>query len=82
MKPIPPEAATKFGYAGKAQTYISFVDPNSPADKAGVQAGDAVMEVGTQSNPTIDQIKAAAEMDEPPRWGGQRLRDSMSSSRP
>ena len=59
MKPIPPEAATKFGYAGKAQTYISFVDPNSPADKAGVQAGDAVMEVGTQSNPTIDQIKAA-----------------------
>jgi serine protease Do len=59
MKPIPPEAATKYNLVGKAQTYISFVDPNSPADKAGIQAGDAILDVGTTGNPSIDQIKAA-----------------------
>ena len=59
MKPIPPEAAAKFGLAGKAQTYISFVEPNSPADQAGVQPGDAILEVAGKQNPTSDDIKAA-----------------------
>ena len=59
MKPIPPEAAAKYGLAGKAQTYLSFVDPGSAADKAGLQAGDAILEAGGLGNPTADQVKAA-----------------------
>ena len=59
MKPIPSEAVTKYGLGGKAQTYVSFVEPSSPADKAGVQAGDAILEAGTTSNPTAEQVKNA-----------------------
>ncbi|MBI2394719.1 MAG: trypsin-like peptidase domain-containing protein [Deltaproteobacteria bacterium] len=58
MKPIPPEAASKYGF-GKAQTFVSYVEPSSPADKAGLQAGDVVLEVNGTANPTSDQIKAA-----------------------
>ncbi len=59
LKPIPEEAIVKYNLKGKAQTYISFVEPNSVADKAGVQSGDAVLEVSAQTNPTPDQVKAA-----------------------
>jgi serine protease Do len=58
MKPIPPDAAAKYGF-GKAQTFISFVEPSSPADKAGLLAGDVVLEVNTVQNPSSDQIKTA-----------------------
>ncbi|MEO7096795.1 MAG: trypsin-like peptidase domain-containing protein [Polyangiales bacterium] len=59
MKPIPSEAIAKYNLAGKAQTYISFVEPNSAADKSGVQAGDAVLESAGTANPTAEQIKTA-----------------------
>ncbi|GAC1351151.1 MAG: DegQ family serine endoprotease [Polyangiales bacterium] len=59
MKPLPNEVASKLNLTGKAQTYISFVDPNSAADRAGVQAGDAILEVGALTDPSIDQIKSA-----------------------
>jgi len=58
MKAIPPDAASKYGF-GKAQTFVSYVEPSSPADKAGVQAGDVVLEVNGTANPTSDQIKSA-----------------------
>ena len=59
MKPIPPEAIAKYNLAGKAQTYISFVEPNSVADKSGVQPGDAILEAAGTANPSADQIKTA-----------------------
>jgi S1-C subfamily serine protease len=59
MKPIPSEAIAKYNLAGKAQTYISFVEPNSAADKSGVQAGDAILEAAGTANPNAEQIKTA-----------------------
>ncbi|GAC1539533.1 MAG: DegQ family serine endoprotease [Polyangiales bacterium] len=59
MKPIPPEAASKYGLGGKAQTYVSFVEPSSAADKAGVQAGDAILEAGPTPDPSADQVKTS-----------------------
>lgn len=58
MKPIPPEAAAKYGY-GKALTYVSFVEPNSPADKAGLMPGDVILDANGTANPTIDNVKTA-----------------------
>lgn len=52
MKPIPAEAASKFGF-GKAQTYISFVEANSPADKAGMQPGDVILEATGADNKAV-----------------------------
>ena len=59
MKPIPPEAANKYGLGGKAQTYVSFVEPSSAADKAGVQAGDAILEAGVVADPSAEQVKVS-----------------------
>jgi Do/DeqQ family serine protease len=59
MKAIPEELAKKYSLSGKAQTYISFVEPNSPADRSGVQAGDAILEAGGVANPTSEQVKTA-----------------------
>jgi S1-C subfamily serine protease len=59
MKPIPEEAMAKYNLKGKAQTYISFVEPNSAADKSGVQAGDAILESGGTANPTTEQVKTS-----------------------
>ena len=59
MKPIPPETIAKYNLTGKSQTYISYVEPNSPADKAGVQPGDAILEAGGTVNPTAEQVKNA-----------------------
>jgi Do/DeqQ family serine protease len=59
MKPLPADLAQKYGFTGKGQVYVSFVDPNSAADKAGLQPGDVILESGGTPNPTIDQIKAA-----------------------
>lgn len=56
MKPLPPEVAQKYGF-GKAATYISFIEPSSPADKADLRAGDVILEANGTANPTIDQIK-------------------------
>ncbi len=61
MKPIPPEAAQKWGLTGKAQVYISFVEVGSAAEKAGLVPGDAILEAGGVPNPTIDQIKKAGD---------------------
>ncbi len=60
MKPIPSDAAAKYGF-GKAQTYISFVEPNSPADKAGMQPGDVILEATgsdgkANANPSTEQM--------------------------
>ncbi len=64
MKEIPKDAAAKYGF-GKAKTFISFVEPNSPADKAGMQPGDVILEATgpdgkTVSNPTTDQMTKIA----------------------
>ncbi len=58
MKALPPEVAQKYGF-GKAATYISFIEPGSPADKADLRAGDVVLEANGTANPSIDQIKTA-----------------------
>ncbi len=59
MKPIPEEALKKYGLVGKAQTYISYVEPNSPADRAGIQPGDAILEAGSAEKPSPEQVKNA-----------------------
>lgn len=59
MKPIPEEALKKYGLVGKAQTYISYVEPNSPADRAGIQPGDAILEAGSAEKPSPEQVKGA-----------------------
>lgn len=60
MKQLPPDVAVKYGF-GKAQAFISFVEPNSPADKQGLQPADVILEATgpdgkTIVNPTTDQM--------------------------
>ena len=42
MKPLTPDLQQKYGFTGKGQVYVSFIDPNSAADKAGLQPGDVI----------------------------------------
>jgi S1-C subfamily serine protease len=60
LKPIPADAAAKFGLKDKAQSYVAAIEPGSPADKAGLQVGDAILEVAGTQDPTIDDVKTAS----------------------
>ncbi len=58
MTEAEPAVLTEFGLAGGA--VISFVEPDSPADKAGVRVGDILTRFGNQPVGRVSDLSAAA----------------------
>ncbi len=66
LSPLTPELRAERGLdAGAAGVFVAQVEPDSPADRAGVEAGSLISMVGTASVSTPEQVvsavRAAAE---------------------
>jgi serine protease Do len=61
MQPLTPDLAASFGADGKRGALISEVSPDSPAAKAGLKAGDVVLEIdGSKVASPSDVARAIA----------------------
>ena len=56
LQPLTPDLAASFGVEGRKGALISEVSPGSPADKAGLKAGDVVLEVDGQEVATPGDV--------------------------
>ena len=56
VAPVPREALEEFGLKERAGAVVSTVRPNGPAEKAGVEPGDVIVEVNGKAIPTRDEL--------------------------
>jgi serine protease Do len=60
LSPLTPELRAERGLdADAAGVFVAQVEADSPADRAGVEAGSLISMVGTESVDTPDQVVAA-----------------------
>ncbi|QVL46770.1 MAG: Do family serine endopeptidase [Thiocapsa sp.] len=72
LSPLTPELRTERGLgADAAGVFVSQVEPDSPADRAGVEAGSLISMVGMESVSTPEQVVTAV------RAAAEEKRDSL-----
>src|SRR5579872_5310013 len=59
MRPLDQQLAQYLGYAGSQGIVVAGVEPGSPADKAGLQSRDVILEMNHKKVTDPDQIRAA-----------------------
>jgi serine protease Do len=67
LQPLTPELAASFGAEGTKGVLVSEVTPDSPAAKAGVKAGDIVLEVDGRKVDDTGDVARAVGMTAPGR---------------
>jgi serine protease Do len=61
LRDLNAETANKSGYGNKATTVVSGITPGSPADRAGLHVGDAVLEADGQADANANKVQDAAK---------------------
>jgi serine protease Do len=56
VRPVPREALEEFGLKERTGALVSVVAPNGPADKAGMEPGDIILEVNNRPIPSRDEL--------------------------
>ena len=59
LQELTPEIAKQLGYEGESGLVVGDVVPGSPADNAGIQRGDLIVEVGRRRVATLDDFRKA-----------------------
>jgi serine protease Do len=59
MRPLNSQIANYLGYSGTQGVVVEDVVPDSPADKAGIQSADIILELNHQKVSSSDQIRNA-----------------------
>ena len=67
LQPLTPDLAASFGADGKKGALISEVSPDSPADRAGLKAGDVVLEIDGHTVGTPGDVARAVGLVAPGR---------------
>src|SRR5690606_11811071 len=65
MAPLTPDAAETIGYTGREGVIVRQVLPDSPADEAGLRAGDVIVRVNGRPVNTINRLANAIAFTEP-----------------
>lgn len=60
VRDLAPQQAAQMGLGAKAAAVVTTVQPGSAADRAGIKAGDVVVEADGTQDPTSAQIQQAA----------------------
>jgi serine protease Do len=58
LQNVPPDQRYRMGLPAKDGVLVTAVEPNSPAQQAGVQAGDLVLQVNRKPVSSIEEVKA------------------------
>jgi serine protease Do len=58
LQNVPPDQRRQMGLAAKEGVVVTAVEPNSPAQLAGVQAGDVVLQVNRKAVSSVEDVKA------------------------
>jgi serine protease Do len=56
VRSVPREALEEFGLKSRAGALVSLVSANGPADKAGMEPGDVIVEVNGKAIPSRDEL--------------------------
>ena len=57
IQPITEDLAQSFGYSGTEGALVGHVEPNGPADKAGILQGDIITSLDNQKIKTVNQLR-------------------------
>jgi serine protease Do len=58
LQNVPPDQRRQMGLPAKDGVLVTGVEPNSPAQQAGVQAGDVVLQVNRKPVSSVEEVKA------------------------
>jgi len=59
LQPLTPELADRLGYEGEKGVLVAGVEPGSPAEEAGIERGDLILEVNRVNVTTPAEVREA-----------------------
>ena len=59
LEPLTPNIRQRFRYEGEGQVFVRGIEPGSGADRAGIEAGDIILQADRQPVRSVKDVSAA-----------------------